>query len=257
VAAQVAEWLAEAGPAEAGDAFVAGLLHDLGKVPVISAAEDLLRAHPGADTRTEEGWWALVEGCHLEAGRRLAQAWGLPPSLQDVISRHHDEEAPGALFEVVRLADEVVLLLDGAPGVPAERLKALPRLSDAQAELLARKLPLLPAYLDAFRESGGAEVPSVVDYELRVEDGIPGGTVTLHVDGLPREASVLHADARRLVVQAELRPGQLVRVKAGEATFSAQVRGCAEGESELTPWALDAAQQAAWADFVANSAAPG
>jgi HD-like signal output (HDOD) protein len=251
VSAQIAQWLAE----DAGDedAFVAGLLHDLGKVPVISAAEDVLQAHPGADTRTEEGWWALVEEGHVEAGRHLATSWALPPSLSELIARHHDPTARGPLFAVVRLADQVVRLLDGAPSVSAERLAALPGLPAAQVQRLLRLLPLLPAYLDAFREPAQAEVPTVIDYELQVADEGAGRQVTLHVEGLVQEAAVRHLDARQLVVQASLRVGQLVRVRAGEASFAAQVRACVEDESLLAPWALDALQQAAWERF-ANAA---
>jgi HD-like signal output (HDOD) protein len=251
ISAQISQWVAEVMGADPGDAFVAGLLHDLGRVPVIGVLEDVLAKHPSADTRSEEGWWSLIEGAHVQAGQLLAGRWSLPAVITEAITSHHDLAVSSPLLEVVRVADEVVRLLDGAPRLEAERLGTIAELSTAQGEALAAKLPQLPTFLDAFREPKADEVGSVVDYELRLPDELdPVARVTLHVEGLVVDADVLELDERHLVVARALRPSQVVRLVVAGASLHARVTAV-DGEcSSLAPWALDAKQQAQWVAFV-------
>lgn len=251
VAAQVASWVAELFGLDPDEAFVAGLLHDIGRVPVIGLLEEVLVEHPSADTRTEEGWWSLIDQFHVELGLVLAQRWGLPSAIGEVIGGHHEPTASGPMLEVVRVADDVVRLLDGAPSVGAERLGTIAALSTDHCRALAAKLPRLPAYLDAFREPSVSGVAEVVDYELRLVDELGvEQRVSLHVGGLVIDALVHALDSQLLAVACELRPGQLVRVRTRDLSFHAKVVGTAAGRSELAPWALDATQQAAWCTFV-------
>jgi HD-like signal output (HDOD) protein len=252
VAAQVAQWVAELRGDPLEDAFVAGLLHDLGRLPVIGALEALLAALPAADTRSEDGWWALVEQHHVAQGARLASEWGLPGVITDVIAQHHDPAFDTPLLTAVRVADEVVRLLDGEPGVGAERLGAIAELSAAQCDALAARLPQLPAYLDAFREPALDEPGlEVIDYELRLPDALDAvPQVTLHLDGLVVDADVLAIDERSVVVRRELKPGRLVRLRAGGVTLHARVTAQVDDGAQLTPWALDGAQREGWEAFV-------
>lgn len=252
VAGQVAQWIAELGRAPLEDAFVAGLLHDIGRLPVIGALEALLAAHPEADTRSEEGWWKLVEAHHVTLGAQLAHAWSLPAVLTDVITRHHDSHQTGPLHGVVRLADEVIQLLDGEAGLPTQRLVDLGVLDVDQCARLAERLPFLPSYLDAFREPTGDEADlHAIDYEVRLQPELkPTTQLTLHVEGLIHDADVLAIDDRHVVVHANLRPGRLVRFRFNDFTVPARVTACAEDEAVLAPWALDEAQRTAWKHFV-------
>lgn len=86
------------------DAFVAGLLHDLGKVAldtVFPKAYDRIVAqadHSRGDIA--DGERAILGADHTVAGRRLAERWRLPRDLQDTIWLHH--LAPDALPSTVR-----------------------------------------------------------------------------------------------------------------------------------------------------------
>lgn len=251
ISAQIAQWVAEVTGADAGDAFVAGLLHDIGKVPVIGLLEDVLTEHPDADTRTEEGWWALIESVHVQAGRVLAGRWSLPAVITDAITSHHDVTVSAPLLDVVRVVDEVVQLLDGAPMLEAERLGAIAALSTAQGEALAAKLPQLPTFLDAFREPKADEVGGVIDYELRLPEQVDAlAQVTIHAEGLVVEADVVELGERHLVVTRPLRASQVVRLVIAGVSLHARVTAVDEGYSSLAPWALDAKQQAGWKAFV-------
>lgn len=247
VAAKLAPWF-DVKPEEA---YVAGLLHDIGRVPAIGIIERLLVEHPDADTRTEDGWWALVEQHHVALGVLLARAWALPALVASAIESHHQPHDQGPLIEALRVADQVVRLLDGDAFVPADHLGTIAALSTAQCEALAAFLPLLPATLDAFREPVMDQPASAIDYELQLmDDLVAGREVTLTTDGLVHEVPLVAASERHLVVRATLAPGHLVRVAAGDARFHARVVGATSDGCELRPWAMDAEQARAWAEFL-------
>lgn len=104
---------------DAGEAFVCGLLHDLGKLVL---AESLPKSYSRAlgDAKTDNGDLTEIERSfigvdHCVAGRRAAETWRLPPRLREVIWFHH--QAPEAvprsisgrrLTIIVSLADAIV-----------------------------------------------------------------------------------------------------------------------------------------------------
>jgi putative nucleotidyltransferase with HDIG domain len=105
------------------EAFVAGLLHDLGKVvldkyfpdefaralamcsskqiPLVACEEEVLGFH------------------HCRAGAEVARQWRFPEQLVTAIERHHDPASDGALCAMVALADEMARVWRfGASGNP-------------------------------------------------------------------------------------------------------------------------------------------
>jgi len=103
---------------EPGEAFVCGLLHDLGKLALEQCFPKSYRRVPEA-VRTHGGDIADFERRfigvdHSIAGRRLGQHWRLPETLQEVIWLHHQpiEAIPpavssGKLLGLVSLADTI------------------------------------------------------------------------------------------------------------------------------------------------------
>jgi putative nucleotidyltransferase with HDIG domain len=69
-------------------AFLAGLLHDIGKAVLLA---NLDRAHGAAGVRMDELVQALHEH-HTAAGGMLAMEWRLPEQLGEAISCHHEFE---------------------------------------------------------------------------------------------------------------------------------------------------------------------
>lgn len=77
-----------------GREFVAGLLHDIGKIVLDQYFhEDFLKALELSEQRGCSLYETEIEilgATHMEVGQVLAQRWNLPSFLVDVISWHHD-----------------------------------------------------------------------------------------------------------------------------------------------------------------------
>ena len=106
-----------AGCAETEQAYVAGLLHDIGRLPLLIVARE---EEVGGGTlptgwldtpAVERDYFGLD---HCEVGRSLGSAWKLSPSLIDVLENHHcpsDATRDPNLVEIVAVGDRYSSLL--------------------------------------------------------------------------------------------------------------------------------------------------
>lgn len=86
--AALASELAEA-YGTAGELFLGGLLHDIGKLLVLKLAHEYGLTHERpTDTEIEE----VIAARHAQLGGWLAGRWEMPPALSDPISWHHDPD---------------------------------------------------------------------------------------------------------------------------------------------------------------------
>lgn len=245
VAAHVAQWLAKPAadrpalsPLDPETSFVVGMLHDIGRLVVVSALEDLLVKHPEADTRTTDGWWALVEDLHLLAGSALVEAWQLPHPLDAAVAFHHQLGA----WDWLQVVNEVVAQVEGQPRVTPDSLGLIAALDTKTAMELATYLPEL---VDAIRLVDPS-MPSPSDdaspFELDAI-GISTGDAVVH-------GSLVSADDHGLVVAIDepLSTRMLVFVRIGSLRFYARVEALG-AHVRLRPWALDASQAERWATW--------
>jgi HD-like signal output (HDOD) protein len=83
--------------ADPDDAFVAGLLHDVGKILFDlqfpqAFLEAVACAEANPDLSTLEAERAYLGWTHTEAGELVAEAWNLPDAIAEVVTCHHEPE---------------------------------------------------------------------------------------------------------------------------------------------------------------------
>jgi putative nucleotidyltransferase with HDIG domain len=133
-------------------AFTAGLLHDIGRLVLVTG-------HPQAygealAWRVEhDGEWLDAERTvlgidHVDAGVALAEHWNFSDTMRQAIAYHHAPETPGAGFlaAIVHVANAVVHALDLAD----EEDELVPALSSVAWNAMGLNED---AYMDLFRET--------------------------------------------------------------------------------------------------------
>ena len=155
--ALLCEALAHLEGGEEGEAFVAGLLHDAGKLMAVRAIEEAWReSGESREAHSEDEARTAVERFHVRLGEALAQRWQLPGLIGAVVATHHDAPATlGPLTRRVVLADAVVQLMERQIDVGPSDLERA-GVSSAFAAPLASVIPRVPPTLAAFE---GAKEP--------------------------------------------------------------------------------------------------
>lgn len=93
------------------DLYTAGLLHDLGKLFMVTHfQEDIIKINALRKNKNLSWWQAETEyGLdHTVIGKIVAETWGLPPLLTTVIANHHSPDTVTAYFlnvAVIYIAD--------------------------------------------------------------------------------------------------------------------------------------------------------
>ncbi len=109
------------------EAFLCGLMHDVGKPVILQALADLSRelklplSMEAAD--------AAMDAAHAEVGSRLVKEWKLPARLEETILWHHQPEAAPTCAQtamMTRLADDLSHWALGTKGVSDATLRAHP-----------------------------------------------------------------------------------------------------------------------------------
>lgn len=140
------------------EAFISGLLHDLGKLVMALHAPDDFNAclewADGNQTLFYEAEKALLGVTHTDLGRWLKDRWNLPPDIASVLVHHHS--APSAageharLVAIVQLAD--ILARGLQIGHPCDA--SVPILSNEAWRLLS----ISPAQIDSVLSQSEGEI---------------------------------------------------------------------------------------------------
>lgn len=111
-------------------AFTAGLLHDVGRLVLVSSFPDhyarVIAWHGAHDTPWLDAERAVLGIDHVDAGLALAEHWNFSDTMRCAIGHHHAPELPGAGFlaTIIHVADAMAHALDLA-GVADELVPPL------------------------------------------------------------------------------------------------------------------------------------
>ena len=141
-AAALAQWLG----ADVQGAYIAGLLHDIGKPVALRGIGFALINGRLANVPSAALAIAAVEEAHVDVGAMLADAWSLGEEIGRVIEQHHEDDVESQLVRIVRMASAV------------DELRTNPGQSDdllAQALALAMTLGLTKEKLSELSDEMG------------------------------------------------------------------------------------------------------
>jgi putative nucleotidyltransferase with HDIG domain len=136
-------------------AAIAGLFHDVGKAVLF---DNLPKEYANIKTRAlkeKKPFFELEDELvgfnHTIIGSMLAKKWNLPPIYSECIKKHHDDKVKksglkeeDAICYLIRIADNMVLNMDGTPFISAEQhlpeLMAAVGIDSAIHQKVAKKL---------------------------------------------------------------------------------------------------------------------
>ena len=147
-----AQEVARAARVDTEEAFLAGLLHDIGRPVLLQAVADL---HTDSRLVDTPAVMAAVAELHAQVGELLARKWNLPTRVCDAIAFHHEpfSSPSNALPLLVSLADDLSASVLDAKAAHATTHWTLTHLGISQdtfATVLAQG-PVLVQTLEALR----------------------------------------------------------------------------------------------------------
>jgi HD-like signal output (HDOD) protein len=115
--------------AQATEAFISGLLHDIGKLFILTVIDSVKRSETLRFNPTDELILELTDSMHCEYGYALLSRWNLPEMYCQVARDHHHEEIdPSAMIpNMVRLVNHACNKMGiGLYGAASMHLVTLP-----------------------------------------------------------------------------------------------------------------------------------
>jgi putative nucleotidyltransferase with HDIG domain len=91
----------------ADQAYMAGLLHDIGKLYILKAMERINQDMESGIVLERSLILGVFSGMHVELGCRLMDYWNIPPVYRAIVANHHSEhvDSQDLLLAIVRLVN--------------------------------------------------------------------------------------------------------------------------------------------------------
>lgn len=247
------------------EAFLVGLLHDVGKLVAVGAIEQVIAQHRNLPTRSATEWAEVVERYHVELGLVLAARWSLPDVVSEAISQHHAAIPIGpcsALVSLVVAGDQVAALLSAGSPADARTLAAVPWLKTQQArELAAASLVDAAAIIAGFEPEPDRGTYTSIVSQVPIEPVTPSEAfmVRLVAKDLQCRGVVLARERVQFLSTRALTTNFLVEVELsrdGEAVRAwTKVTACQPSHGaylvEAVPFALSADVNERWRHLAA------
>jgi HD-like signal output (HDOD) protein len=116
------------------EAFLAGLVHDIGRVFIINALDKMAETDERINSLPEEIFQELLMVLHESTGARLIESWMFPQAICEAVRHHHNPAAveEGKLVWILAAADMVMHKV-GLGGYEADEGMSLNNLPSMQA----------------------------------------------------------------------------------------------------------------------------
>lgn len=139
------------------EAFMAGLLHDIGKLLLLKIIEELQLSGAIPQDISESIIDDILEGMHCEKGERLMKDLHMPEIYCEVVAKHHDSKSPGdnPIGNLVKLGNLACHKLGiGLKNEPEQMLSASPEAVNLMASdlLLAELQVKLEEYMGSVQK---------------------------------------------------------------------------------------------------------
>ncbi|MEM1347120.1 MAG: HDOD domain-containing protein [Myxococcota bacterium] len=121
VTARAAEKLCATLDLSYSEAFLAGLLHDIGAACLVATLADL--PDESGQGRSDAQVWQMIEILHTRAGSMVCELWGLPSTFAEAARHHHDPRQAGEHAEfasIVCLAEALAIEAEAGWESPSE-----------------------------------------------------------------------------------------------------------------------------------------
>lgn len=262
VNALLCQQLARVRRIDAGEAFLAGLLHDFGETIAYRTFEVIFGEHPEVSPRPAELWAQRAQTYHVELGMTLSADWKLPNFLAEVVARHHDVDSATCenpkLMELVKTCDVLSARLFESTSLEAAELASLGNISPAEHAVLLHLVPKFPSLLESLDVPGAnGSVPTLITQETPPPIETPDLDLVVNIvrrgQREPYRAKQFTETTITIrgKVAAPLR--QLVNVEIGDFAFAATVTSSTSVNDEclleLKPFALDARAMGRWKEL--------
>ncbi len=141
----------------AEEAFLCGLMHDVGRLVALASAEHVLQRRDDLGVMPSDIWMIHIDRHHLPFGMEVAAGWNLPSPVLEAIRDHHalaptpvptapEEAAPSLMARV----DQLLGLLQARSSLDRAEVMALGGVDARMAEHLEAILAGLPGRVAAF-----------------------------------------------------------------------------------------------------------